>query len=335
MKEKPSLFEWVAFGVFIILEIVIFGMRIIRPATEMNQAENVLYSTFEIVFSLYIGYFIQRIDSIRQFQVSLKNYGLSAYRRIMDIRKSVDRTLSQIERISVEYPKDKTSDIQALRLILEGTFDTVESSVLDWGDIIGEEIEKKEQANLLQEKLAKSEEKVNLSAEDKKNIEELRSELNKVVSELPLALRNESLTKEIENQNTIFYGNYFEFSVRQDKCLTLYIKLDIDPSEESIRKIMDSQPFFFLISFDAEKVQCLVFDKDKSVIGQVINPIAPYDNKYYLTVLRQVFWYLSYFDQDDTKPFYKLSNFRYARLTENKSTMILQLPIEGDFTPFG
>ena len=99
MKEKPSIFEWVAFGVFVVFEIVLFVMRIIRPTAETNETENVLYSTFEIVFSLYIGYFIQRIDSMRQFQGRLKQYGFSAYRRIMDIRKSVDRSINAIDRM--------------------------------------------------------------------------------------------------------------------------------------------------------------------------------------------------------------------------------------------
>jgi len=62
----------------------------------------------------------------------------------MDIRKSIDRSLSAIDKMSKNYPKEKTNDIEILRSMLEGTFDTVESSVLDWSEIIGEEINKKE-----------------------------------------------------------------------------------------------------------------------------------------------------------------------------------------------
>ena len=58
MKEKPSIFEWVAFWLFLVFEVVIFLLRILSPATQLSQLENVLFSTFEIVFSLYIGYFI-------------------------------------------------------------------------------------------------------------------------------------------------------------------------------------------------------------------------------------------------------------------------------------
>jgi hypothetical protein len=188
MRNKPSVFEWVTFGVFVLLEVVLVILRIISPIAESNQAERVLFSTFEIIFSLYIGYFIQRIDSARQFQESLKQYGLSAYRRIIDIRKSIDRTLIQIGRISANYPKERTNEIEALRLILEGTFETVESSILDWGDIIGSEIQKKEKAEQLKAELINSQEKIDLDPAFRKNIEELRKEINKINSELPLGL---------------------------------------------------------------------------------------------------------------------------------------------------
>ena len=92
MKEKPSIFEWVAFWLFVALEIIILVLRIISPTAISNQTENVLYSAFEIILSLYIGYFIQRVDSMKQFEDRLKQYGFSAYRRIMDIRKSIDRS---------------------------------------------------------------------------------------------------------------------------------------------------------------------------------------------------------------------------------------------------
>jgi hypothetical protein len=77
MKDKPSVFEWIVFVIFIVFEIVLVILRFVSPVSGTSQAASVLFSTFEIVFSLYIGYFIQRIDSTKQFQESLKQYGLS------------------------------------------------------------------------------------------------------------------------------------------------------------------------------------------------------------------------------------------------------------------
>jgi hypothetical protein len=68
--------------------------------------------------------------------------------------------------------------------------------VLDWGDIIGEEIKKKERANLIEDTLAKNEERLNLSETDKKTIQELRRELNKINSELPLALKGDVIKRD-------------------------------------------------------------------------------------------------------------------------------------------
>jgi len=336
MKEKPSIFEWLILFVFVVLEIVIFWLRIVTPPSELNQLDNVLYSSFEVIFSLYIGYFLQRIDSVRQFQESLKRYGLSAYRRIMDIRKSVDRSIIQIDKMNKDYPKDRVNDIDVLRHILEGTFDTVESSVADWGDIIGEEIRKKERADLLQEKLAKSEERFNLSADDKKTIEELRSELNKINSELPLALRGDNINKEIEQQNEIFYAHYLESSITRDKYMTLFIKPNLDITEENVRKIIGMQPFFFHISYAGMgTMECLVYDKGKNEIGYVVNPIIPHDKRYYVSELQVAFKFLDLQDKESQIPIYKLSDLKYAGITNDGSMLIMQLPIEGAYYPRG
>lgn len=344
MKEKPSIFEWVVFWIFIAVEIAIFVSRIIRPVAEIDQAENILYSTFEIIFSLYIGYFIQRLDSMRRFQESLKDYGLSAYRRIMDIRKSVDRTISQIERMSVDYPKERISDIRALRLILEGTFDTVESSISDWGEIIGQEIKKKERAEIIQEELEKSQEKPNLSEADKETIAALRGELNRINAELPLALKGLSLGKQLEDQKQAFYINYFETRVNSDMYITLHIRIDSDLvggelerqlSDEEVNRIIDSQPLFCnVIMTDIETVNCLVYDKDKNQIGFVVNPLSDYelDYKYYVSELQLALSEMGFWDAESKIPLYKLTNLRYAGKSSYR-TLILHLPVERDYHP--
>ena len=136
MEEKPSKYEWVILIIFVVSAILIFMYRVNIPASDVSQLTTVLLSTFEILFSLYVGYFLQRLDSAKQSRENLKKYGFLAYRRIMDIKKSIDRLFSEIDKINKNYTKDKGSDIGILRSILEGTFDTVESSILDWVDII-------------------------------------------------------------------------------------------------------------------------------------------------------------------------------------------------------
>lgn len=287
MKEKPSVFEWVAFWVFVVLEIVIFVMRIIRPTTEINQAENVLYSAFEIVFSLYIGYFIQRIDSMKQFQERLKQYGFSAYRRIMDIRKSVDRSLSAIDKMNKNYPKDKTNDMDILRSMLEGTFDTVESSVLDWSDIIGEDINKKEKADRLEEVLRISETQSNLSEEAKLNITEIRNELEKLKSEIPSVLQTNHLGQE--------ETRHFKFDLVETMARNGLINLDVQHdmglplSDDEKQKIINGQPYLLKRGYRNYNPVLDVYNKDKQKIGSVMNSKYSVGRESYFDALFDVF----------------------------------------------
>lgn len=336
MKNKPGIFEWITFLIFIILEVVLVILRLVSPASETSQAENVLFSTFEIVFSLYIGYFIQKIDSAKQFQESLKQYGLSAYRRIMDIRKSVDRTIIQIDRIGKNYPREKLNEIDALRLILEGTFDTVESSILDWGDIIGPEIQKKERAELLKDELEKSQEKLNLNQADRETIEGLRRELNKINSELPLALKSNGMSKEREFEQLSSYMDYFEDSVYRNRSVDLYILLGDNFSAETFEKFISTEPIFCMMY---EGIGwCPVTGKDgaNNQIGELVNPRTTLtrgeDMKIYLSALQSLLNWMKLNDKESqirsSEPIYKLENLRYLSSKEDGRTVIVQLPYD-------
>jgi hypothetical protein len=280
MKEKPSIFEWVAFWVFVVLEIVLFVMRIMRPTIEINQTENVLYSTFEIVFSLYIGYFIQRIDTMRQFQERLKQYGFSAYRRIMDIRKSIDRSLTAIDQMNKNYPKDKTNDMDILRSMLEGTSDTVESSVLDWSDIIGEEINKKAKADQLEEVLKISETRSILGEETQINLAEIRMELEKLKSEIPAVLQ----TNYSGQEETMSYKRDLEYTMLREQFITLDVQHDIDfryssdtePFSDAEKpKIISGEPYLLKRGYRRYSPVVDVYGKDKQKVGIVTHVIGP------------------------------------------------------------
>jgi hypothetical protein len=333
VKDKPRIFEWVAFVVFILLEIGLFTLGILHPSTREDQTQNILYNTFEIAFSLYIGYFIQRLDSIRQFRESLKQYALSAYRRIMDIRKSIDRTIVQIGKIGVNYPKDKTSDLDALRLILEGTFDTVESSIADWSEIIGQEIRKKEEAELLQERIMKTQDRAALNEEDTKALAELRSELNRINAELPSVLRNESdLIQKLRMADQLLYSHHFEYAINRDKCLRLYVKPISDTPKDL--GAPSNQPFSVGIPNWAAGV-CFLYNKDRKAIGMITDSVAPQlaKQEHFFVELFTAVRELGVPATDWEFPVYVLHNLRYVGTTADGSLLTFQLPID-EFTVY-
>jgi hypothetical protein len=331
MEEHPNKFEWTLLIIFVMSAIGIFYFRVITPISEINQLATVLLSVFEILLALYIGYFLQRLDSIRQSRESLKKYGFLAYRRITDIKRSINRLFNEIARINKYLPEDKTNEVKLLRSILEGTYDTVESSILDWADIIGEEISKKDKIEKLKEELATGISQVNLSEEDKKNLDDIKKQLDRLTSEIPLSLKNNP----INEATGMHYEAYFEDSAKRDGGITLFVRTFNDPSQEFIEEIFNKQPFTFFFTYErAEAIGCLILDKDKNAIGMIENPIVPYEKKNYIQALATVFWFLDADRQERSAPTYQFENLKFTGITNN-GILTMQLPTEAGFAPWG
>lgn len=340
MKDKPSIFEWIVFFLFILLEISIFSMRILGMNSETTQIETILYGTFEIIFSLYIGYFVQRLDSARQFQESLKRYGLSAYRRIMDISKSIDRTINQIEKIRKNYPVEKTSDLDVLRSILEGTFDTVRSSISDWGEIIGEEIRKTERAYQLEGEL-KNLEKEKKDEKTNTYVENLKVELDSIRSQLLLPTSEIALSGTLEKQG--FYSTYFEATGKRDGFIPLYIKPAFDYSSINVKDVFEKQPFSFILSDNLnDTVECYVSNNEGFFLGNIQNPMGFFDDTPYIKTLRRILIHMKLDSSgkevsEDEIYEYKLSNLEFIEISNDGLIKFhLLLPNGGaGFAPWG
>jgi hypothetical protein len=291
MEEKPNKFEWTILIIFIISALGIIYYRINTPASEVNQLTTVLLSTFEVLLSLYIGYFLQRLDSIKRSRESLKKYGFLAYRRIMDIRKSISRLFDEIARMNKYLPEDKTNEVRILHSILEGTFDTVESSVLDWVDIIGEDLSKKEKVDRLQESLAVSELQLKSSEVDTKRIEDIKKELEQLKSEIPSALQVSNYGDDIEKQKFIFYTNYLTNFIGRDGFVRLVVKIiwGVPLSQDEEQEISTGYPYLLRISRRFGNPVIDVYTKDKRKIGHLISPINEHENKPFLFALENTF----------------------------------------------
>ena len=134
----------------------------------------------------------------------------------------------------------------------------------------------------------------------------------------------------------IDYSVYFESSARRDGCVTLYIKPFIDISQENIERILSQQTFSFsFISERNESVGCFVREKDGNAIGTIENPLNSYGKKTYIQSLHTVFWFLDHNDQDRKATNYKFDNLKYIGVTNDKSMIIMQLPVEAGFAPWG
>jgi len=103
------------------------------------------------LFSIAIGWVLQRIQSRDDFRKSIKQFAISAYRRILDIEKAVSRLSGVLIDDTVKRSPDEVIRMKALYKLVEGISDTVNSSAADWADILDQEIKKKDKIQELEE----------------------------------------------------------------------------------------------------------------------------------------------------------------------------------------
>jgi hypothetical protein len=191
MKNKTNNTDYLFLALFGIAGILIYGVQLIFPDPQPSTRETTLYTVLELIISISFGWILQRIDARRQYQESLRQFALSAYRRISDIEKSVLRIKNTIQEKLINYPKDKTHELDVLNVVAEELANTVSSSMLDWVDIIGDELKKKDRIESLQlEQFALL---TNKQKDDEtiQRLEEVREEINTLKADLPALLQKD------------------------------------------------------------------------------------------------------------------------------------------------
>jgi hypothetical protein len=238
---------------------------------------------------------LQRIDSRKQYQENLRQFALSAYRRISDIGKSVKRIKYTIEAKRISYPKDRIHELDAIEILAEELADTVSSSMLDWVDIIGDELKKKERIESLQLEQQHLEQQAIINAKKNDNetlqrLEEVRGEINSLKSDLPLLLQKDispilgsatwkptevlnAYAKQAKNFSAIrFKVNLFHFTNQ-----------DFD-----LEKIRQGTPYaVVLVNLDIT-LRATVVDKGGNLVGEIENPFVEFTQNDFITGLLSV-----------------------------------------------
>ena len=77
--------------------VALFVAEISTAGTTPREAS--LFRALEFIAAIVLGWLLQRIAAREEFSKSLREYAISAYRRISDIQKSVERFRSEIGRM--------------------------------------------------------------------------------------------------------------------------------------------------------------------------------------------------------------------------------------------
>jgi hypothetical protein len=176
--------------ILFILTVVVITLQILYSGPNTTKLETSLFSILQFILSLAFSWLIARISLLGEFRKSQKSFAVAAFRRILEINSAIERLLS---RVSIRKGF-KTETKQELDIIYEiglGIRESINSSISDWRDIIGDEIETVTRIRELQEQ-----KRIQNREEYLENrFEQINEEINVLKSSLPASLRGTTDTR--------------------------------------------------------------------------------------------------------------------------------------------
>lgn len=347
MKENKSKnFDWTLIGFLIIISIGLLWLEFNTNTNPLHPQTIFIIRALQLIASIAVGFFIQRIQSKEEFQADLKNFALSAYRRIVDIEKIANRLLVVTNNAKQKVDRDETSDIDVIKEIALSIKYTVSSSNADWVDIIGEELKKKERINELQTQKAlltiETQKAASPQNGTEKQLNQIRTELSNLRSELPLILQD-------SNQEN-YYGGPFEpkYSGVIDRHFidmietTGYIYLSIELDTENCGDfLLGKNPYTFGIDSGMGQHH-LVIRENEGIWGEIINPFEnSIDRNDFTVTLFEILADISEYQNDKPadisgSPIAVINNIEYVKKSDfNSKIFIIRIPVTLDMITKG
>lgn len=289
MKNKENITNYIFLFIFALGIMLIYLVQLKYPDPQPNPREEILYNAFEAFFSIGIGWVLQRISSRKEFQESLKQFALSAYRRISDIEKSVNRIKNAIEKARASYSREKVHELDILSIVAEELSSTVNSSIADWIDVIGEELSKKERIVELQkeQQTLKSVVSNNPDRLDANNrIKELQEEIDTLKSKLPYLLKENIIRPNYSSTEAInFVVDHFHRESRSHSCITI----QVGTNDANLEKMLDAIiPVSVVLSISLMQSDLYLLSKNGETVGRIINPFPKIEDTDFVNALVSV-----------------------------------------------
>jgi hypothetical protein len=122
------------------LAVACFVGQIRSVGAHTTATEIFLFNSLQFILTAGFAWFSTRAVSRIEFEQSLKKFAISAYRRIADIERMVDRLQHEVREMISYVPRSEINNLRIVDAIVSDTGQLVRSSISDWGDVIGEEL---------------------------------------------------------------------------------------------------------------------------------------------------------------------------------------------------
>lgn len=163
---------------------------------DASSTELALINVLQIISSLGASWLVSSHFSEVGFLDSQKKFAIGAFRRIKEIERAIQRAQQLLSSDDSGKEDSPSKNLRPVMICMLSAQDAVNSSIADWGDIIGDEIHLTKEISRLQG-LRKNSEKFereyfNSLKASVKSQEEIESKINVLRAELPASLRYDS-----------------------------------------------------------------------------------------------------------------------------------------------
>lgn len=198
----PKLFSrqgmvYLLLAVLLVATVALIVVQV-AGANTATRTESALFNVIQFALSLAFAWILARLVTEKQFVDSQRKFAIGAFRRIREIERSLLRTRKYVDETFTSRRKIAVSDLAVIRTGLTNTSDTVKSSIADWADIIGSEIELSNEITRL--KRLTSEDFGGEGGHDEAapTAKEIKKKISQLAQELPAELRAEIEGEELD-----------------------------------------------------------------------------------------------------------------------------------------
>jgi len=255
----------------------------VKGASTATKLENALFSILQFILSLGFAWILARIVSFSHFQETQKKFAIGAFRRIKEIERSLGRLQDYID----QFARNDTlnSDkVTVIRVSLLNCQDTVKSSIADWSDIIGDEIEVANEIERLKNirgEIARPDKKDLKSISDKdieNQVDDLNAKIEQLYQNLPaelrISLQDEDMEVQLEDCLRKLINEF-------DKTGYITFEAFWEYDDNFMRKIdgmKEGDILFVAKGFtDQRDSTLLVYDNNNLTMGVILNECVEYE----------------------------------------------------------
>jgi hypothetical protein len=281
--KKPTL-DIIAIVILGILTLATLILQSVMLTSQTSKLETGLFNILQLILSLGFSWLLTRIVTRSEFQESLQRFAISAYRRIRDLDKSLIRMKAELDQMRSGYPKNNIHELDVLSSIADSMSDTVISSIADWTEVIGDELEKEKRIRELEERYSKVQLSTIQIGEDVSTVEEnkelkaIKSEVERLRSEIPLMLGYDiKPLSTYESPEIIEKG--LKSALENQGELLLYADVEKGLSYEDLLAYEEGQQLFLFPDRAMHSFDFVILDKPIGTeggrhLGNLINPYS-------------------------------------------------------------